>query len=107
MRLTERVALREDAVTLLGELDDTVSEVAMSLCSLGVQVLSSSAGGSPAARYLHAVVGGDDRVKRVTVTRRWLVLKTHQRWWSKRLSPEAGARSQMSRNQRSRHTRDG
>ena len=107
MRLTERVALREDAVTLLGELDDTVSEVAMSLCSLGVQVLSSSAGGSPAARYLHAVVGGDDRVKRVKVTRRWLVLKTRQRWWSKRLSPEAGARSQMSRNQRSRHTRDG
>ena len=82
MRLTERAALREDAATLLGELGDTVSEVATSLGSLGVQVLPSSAGDSPAARYLHAVVGADDRVKRVTVTRRWLVLKTRRRWWS-------------------------
>jgi hypothetical protein len=82
MRLRERTALREDATTLLGELGDTAGEVAMSLCWLGIQILPSSAGRSPAARYLHAVVGADDRVKRVTVTKRWLVLKTHRRWWS-------------------------
>ncbi len=82
MRLTERAALREDAATLMGELGDTVSEVATSLGSLGVQVQPSSAGDSPAARYLHAVVGADDRVARVTVTKRWLVLKTHRWWWS-------------------------
>jgi hypothetical protein len=81
MRLRERAALREDAATLLGDLGDTVSEVATALGSLGVQVLPSRAGGSPVARYLHAVVGADDRVKRVTVTNRWLVLKTHRRWW--------------------------
>jgi hypothetical protein len=80
--LTERAALREDAATLMGELGDTVSEVAVSLGSLGVQVLPSCAGGSPAARYLHAVVGADDRVKGVRVTKRSLVLKTHRRWWS-------------------------
>ena len=80
--LTERAALREDAATLLGELGDTVSEVAAALGSLGVQVLPSSAGGPPVARYLHAVIGADDRVQRVTVTKRWLVLKTHRRWWS-------------------------
>jgi hypothetical protein len=79
--LTERAALREDAATLLGELGDTVSEVAAALGALGVQVLPSRAGDSPVARYLHAVVGADDRVKRVTVTNRWLVLKTRQRWW--------------------------
>ncbi len=83
MRLpTERAALREDAASLMGELGDTVSEVATSVGSLGVQLLPSSAGGSAVARYLHAVVGADDRVKRVTVTKRWLVLKTHRRWWS-------------------------
>ena len=82
MRLRERAALREDAATLLGELGDTVSEVATALGSLGVQVLPSRAGDSPVARYLHAVVGADDRVKRVTVTNRWLVLKTRRRWWS-------------------------
>jgi hypothetical protein len=80
--LTERAALREDAATLMGELGDTVSEVATSVGSLGVQVLPTSAGGSAVARYLHAVVGADDRVKRVTVTKRWLVLKTYRRWWS-------------------------
>jgi hypothetical protein len=81
MRLRERAALREDAATLLGELGDTVSEVATALGSLGVQVLPSRASDSPVARYLHAVVGADDRVKRVTLTRRWLVLKTYRRWW--------------------------
>jgi hypothetical protein len=80
--LTERAALREDAATLMGELGGTAREVAVSLDSLGVQVHSSSAGDSPAARFLHAVVGADDRVKRVRVTKRWLVLKTHRRWWS-------------------------
>jgi hypothetical protein len=82
MRRTERAALREHAATLMGELGDTVSEVATSLGSMGVQVRPSSAGDSPAARYLHAVVCADNRVKRVTVTKQWLVLKTHRRFRS-------------------------
>ena len=83
MRLrSERAALREDAAALLGELGGTASEVAVSLSSLGVPVERSSAADSPAARYLHAVIGADDRVKRIVVTKRRLVVKTNRRWWS-------------------------
>jgi hypothetical protein len=80
--LAERAALREDAARLLGELGGTASEVAVSLGSMGVRVKPSTAGDSPTARYLNAVVGADTQVKRVTVTKRWLVLKTHRRWGS-------------------------
>ena len=41
-----------------------------------------SGGDSPAARYLHAVLGADTQVKHVRVTKRWLVVKTHRRWRS-------------------------
>jgi hypothetical protein len=79
--LEERAALRADAATLLGELGDTASEVAVSLGSLGVPVCPSGVGESLAARYLHAVVGADNRVKRVKVTKRGLVMQTHRKWW--------------------------
>jgi hypothetical protein len=79
--LEERAALRADAATLLDELGDTASEVAVSLGSLGIQVRPSGVDESLAARYLHAVVGADNRVKRVKVTNRSLVLQTHRRWW--------------------------
>jgi hypothetical protein len=82
MRLrAERAALREDAARLLDELGGTAGEVALSLRSMGVRVGPSSGGDSPAASYLHAVMGGDLQVERVRVTKGWLVLKTHQ-WWS-------------------------
>ena len=81
-RLAERAALREDAASLLDELGETANEVAMSLYLMGLQARPSSVGDSPVPRYLHAVVGADTRVKRVRVTKRWLVLKTHRRWWS-------------------------
>jgi hypothetical protein len=80
--LAERAALREDAARLLGELGGTASEVAISLCALGVPVRTSSPGDSPAARYLNAVVGADTQVKCVRVTRRWVVMKTQRRLWS-------------------------
>ena len=80
--LAERAALREDAAGLLDELGGTASEVAVSLHSMGIRVWLSSAGDSPAARYLHAVVGADNQVKGVKVTKRSLVLKTHRRWRS-------------------------
>jgi hypothetical protein len=80
--LAERAALREDAARLLDELGGTVSEVAVTLASAGVGVWLSSGADCPAARYLHAVVGADTRVTRIRVTKRWLVLKTHQRWGS-------------------------
>ncbi len=80
--LAERTALREDAARLLDELGGTASEVATSLHSMGVGVRSSSGDDSPAARYLHAVVGADTRVKRIRLTKRRLVLKTHRRWCS-------------------------
>jgi hypothetical protein len=79
--LEERAALRADAATLLYELGDTVSEVAVSLGSLGVQVRPLGVDDSLAARYLHAVIGADNRVKRVKVTKCSLVLQTHRRWW--------------------------
>jgi hypothetical protein len=79
--LTERAALREDAAMLLGELGWTASEVAFSLYAMGVRHQPSSAGDSPAARYLHAVVGADSRVKQVKVTKRRLALRTHRRLW--------------------------
>src|ERR1700758_3074840 len=80
--LAERAALREDAARLLGELGGTASEVAISLYALGVRARTSSPGDSPAARYLNAVVGADTQVKSVRVTKRWVVIKTQQRWWS-------------------------
>jgi hypothetical protein len=82
MRLfSERAALREGVARLLDELGDTAGEVAASLRSQGVPLGPSSGGDSPTARYLHAVVGADAQVKRVRVTKRWLVLKTRPRLW--------------------------
>jgi hypothetical protein len=83
MRLfAERAALREDAARLLGELGGTASEVAVSLRSIVVEGPPSTAGDPPIVRYLNAVVGADPQVKRVRVTKRWLVLKTQRRWGS-------------------------
>jgi hypothetical protein len=78
--LAERAALREDAARLLDELGGTVSEVAVSLASMGIQVQPSDPNDSPAARYLHAVIGADNRVRQIKVNTRWLILKTHRRW---------------------------
>ena len=75
----ERAVLREDATRLLDELGATALEVAASLYSLGVKACPSSAGDPPVARYLHAVVGADSRVRRMKVTRGWLALETHRR----------------------------
>ena len=78
--LAERAALREDAARLLDDLGGTVSEVAVSLGSMGIQVQPSNSHDSPAVRYLHAVIGADNRVRQIKVNTRWLVLKTHRRW---------------------------
>jgi hypothetical protein len=80
--LAERAALREDAARLLDELGGTASEVAVSLQSMGIGVRPCNLADSPEARYLHAVVGADTQVKRIKVTKRWLVLKTNRRWCS-------------------------
>jgi hypothetical protein len=77
--MAERAVLREDATRLLDELGGTASEVAGSLYSLGLNARPSTAGDPPVARYLHAVVGADSRVRRITVTRGWLALETHRR----------------------------
>jgi hypothetical protein len=77
--MAERAVLREDATRLLDELGGTASEVAASLSSLGVKARPSSAGDPPVARYLHAVVGADSRVRSVKVTRGWVALETHRR----------------------------
>jgi hypothetical protein len=79
-RLAERAALRQDAARLLDELGGTVSEVAVSLGSMGIQVRPSNPHDSAAARFLHAVIGADNRVRQVKVHTRWLVLKTDRRW---------------------------
>ena len=78
----ERAALREDAARLLDELGGTASDVAVSLYFVGVPARASNADACSVARYLHAVVGADTRVKRLRVTQRRLVLKTQRRWWS-------------------------
>jgi hypothetical protein len=80
--LAERATLRENAARLLDELGGTADEVAMSLHSMGIRVQPSKGGDSPAARYLHAVVGADVQVKHIRVTKRWLLLRTHRRWCS-------------------------
>lgn len=80
--LTQRAKLREDVETLLAELGGTAWEVAGSLRSMGVRVGISTPDDSPAARYLHAVLGADYRVKQVRVTKRSVVLRTHRRWRS-------------------------
>jgi hypothetical protein len=77
--MAERSVLREDATRLLDELGRTASEVAVSLYSVGVKARPSSAGDPPVARYLHAVVGADSRVRRIKVTRGWLALETYRR----------------------------
>ena len=79
-RLAERAALCEDAARLLDELGGTVSEVAESLGSMGIEVRPSDPKDSAAARYLHAVIGADSRVRQVKVNARWLVLKARRRW---------------------------
>jgi hypothetical protein len=75
----ERGVLRENATRLLDELGGTALEVAASLYSFGVNARPSSSGVHPVARYLHAVVGADSRVRRIKVTRGWLALETHRR----------------------------
>jgi hypothetical protein len=77
--MAERAVLREDATRLLDELGRTAVEVAASLYSFGVKAPSSIAGDPPVARYLHAVVGADSRVRRIKVTRGWLALETYRR----------------------------
>jgi hypothetical protein len=60
----ERAALRDDATRLLDELGATLHEVTRSLGCMGLEVRLSHPDDSPAARYLHAVIGGDNRVNR-------------------------------------------
>jgi hypothetical protein len=80
--LPGRAALREDAARLLGELGGTAGDVAVSLFVIGVPARASNADACSVARYLHAVVGADTRVKRVRITKRWLGLKTGRGWWT-------------------------
>lgn len=80
--LAERAMLRENANALLAELGGTATEVAASLMAMGVSVSPASAGDSPVARYLYAVIGPDTLVKHIEVTTRWLVLQTHRSRWS-------------------------
>jgi hypothetical protein len=80
--LAERAALREDAARLLDELGGTAGDVAVSLYLVGVRARASKADPCSVARYLHAVMGADTRVKRIRVTKRWLAVKTNRRWWS-------------------------
>jgi hypothetical protein len=61
--LAERAALREDASRLLDELGGTAHEVEVSLGCIGIQVRRSNPNDSPPARYLHAVIGADNRVR--------------------------------------------
>jgi hypothetical protein len=91
----ERAALREDATRLIDELGGTVHEVTMSLGCVGIRVRPSDPDDSPAARYLHAVIGGDNRVKDVKVTAHWLALKTHRRWSPRIWVPLPDAVSQL------------
>lgn len=79
---SQRSALREDAVRLLDELGASVGEVACSLYLLGAARAGSNSVDPPATRYLHAVVGADSRVQTMTVTKRWLVIRTQRRWRS-------------------------
>jgi hypothetical protein len=58
------------------------AEVVLFMTSMGVRIYPASAGDSPLARYLYAVIGPDMRVKRVKVTKGWLALRTHRWWWS-------------------------
>jgi hypothetical protein len=78
--LLERAALREHAASLLEELGGTASEVAATLCSMGLHDGTSSASHSAVARYLHAIMGSDNRVKRAHVRNNWLVITTTRRW---------------------------
>ena len=79
---SERAALREDAARLLDELGATPGEVCYSLYVMRVPARPWDTGGSPAAAYLRAVVGADNRVKAMAVTKRWLVMRTGRRWRS-------------------------
>jgi hypothetical protein len=67
---------------VLGELGGTAGDVAVSLYLIGVPARASNADACSMARYLHAVIGADTRVKRVRITKRWLALKTGPGWWS-------------------------
>lgn len=79
---SERAALRGDAVRLLDELGASAGEVACSLYLAGAAQPRLNSAEPPATRYLHAVVGADSRVQTMTVTKRWLVMRTHRRWRS-------------------------
>lgn len=77
---SSRAALHDDAARLLDELGVTASEVAYSLFRMGVSAQRRDSNDSPAAAYLRAVVGADIRVEAVTVTERWLLIRTGRRW---------------------------
>jgi hypothetical protein len=81
-RRAERGVLREDAARLLGELGGTAGEVAYALYLTGVRVPRAASGQPSTVSYLHAVMGGDPRVSQVTVTKRWLIIRTPHRWRS-------------------------
>ncbi len=72
--LAERAALHEDAVCLLGELGGTAREVALSISASGIEGHISEPGEPSIYSYIRVVVSADTRVKRVRLTRGWLVL---------------------------------
>ena len=80
--LAGRAVLREDVARLLDELGGTPSEVAASLSYyMGTGFCRPyRRQDDPLARYLHAVIGADTRVREVRVLKRWVALSTRPGW---------------------------
>ena len=85
-----RTALRAETSTLLNGLGTTVSEVVTSLEQSGVHGIPGNGTQCPVARYLHAIVGPDPRVRAIMVSGRAVTINPvtinpGRHWWSGRV----------------------
>jgi hypothetical protein len=76
----EAAALTFETAELLRKLGTTIEDVAATLGSTGVRGIPRSGTGCVLARYVHAVMGPDPRLRAITVTCAAITM-TRRRWW--------------------------
>lgn len=85
-----RAALRNETSALLHELGPTVTDVVANLTRSGVRGVPGNGTDCPVARYLHAVVGPDPRVRAIMVSARAVIINPvtinpGRHFWSRRV----------------------
>ena len=83
--MTSRRAIRAQVRQLLDALGPRASDVAVSLADAGVQGIQQDSERCALAAYLHVVLGGDSRVRRVKVGTAGVEIWGGA-WWPRRVS---------------------